>query len=206
LRPRVLVADDHPIMVEGLSRLLGEACEVVGVARSGAEVVESARRLRPDLVVSDVAMPGMSGIDAMRTLREEGALARFVFLSFHAEGRLVADAMRNGASGYLLKEAAGDELLHAIEVVMAEGTYVMPQVTEDVLRLLAAPATDAGPKLSPRKREVLRLIAQGKRMKEIAAELSISIRTVEDHKYQLMRALGVESTAELVRFAVKLGL
>jgi len=206
LRPRVLVADDHPIMVEGLSRLLGEACEVVGVARSGAEVVESARRLRPDLVVSDVAMPGMSGIDAMRTLREEGSPARFVFLTFHAEARVVADALRHGASGYLLKEAAGDELLHAIEVVMAERTYVMPQVTEDVLSLIAAPARDVAPELSPRKREVLRLIAQGKRMKGIAAELQISIRTVEDHKYQLMRALGVESTAELVRFAVKLGL
>jgi DNA-binding NarL/FixJ family response regulator len=206
LRPRVLVADDHPIMAEGLSRLLGEACEVVGVARSGAEVVESARRLRPDVVISDVTMPGMSGIDAMRTLREEGSPARFVFLTFHAEAPVVADALRSGASGYLLKEAAGDELLLAVEAVMAERTYVMPQVTEDVLRLIAAPAGEVGPELSPRKREVLRLIAQGKRMKEIAAELNLSIRTVEDHKYQLMRALGVESTAELVRFAVKLGL
>ena len=206
MRPRVLVADDHPIMAEGLSRLLGEACEVVGVARSGAEVVESARRLRPDLVVSDVTMPGMSGIDAMRTLREEGSEARFVFLTFHAEALVVADALRSGAAGYLLKEAAGDELLQAIEAVMAERTYVMPQVTEDVMRLIAAPPADVGPELSPRKREVLRLIAQGKRMKEIAAELDLSIRTVEDHKYQLMRALGVESTAELVRFAVKLGL
>jgi DNA-binding NarL/FixJ family response regulator len=200
LRPRVLVADDHPIMAEGLSRLLGEACEVVGVARTGPEVVESARRLGPDLVVSDVTMPGISGIDAMRTLREEGSSARFVFLTFHADARVIADALRNGASGYLLKEAAGDELLHAIREVMAERTYVMPQITEEVLRLLAAP------EISPRKREVLRLIAQGKRMKEIAAELGISIRTVEDHKYQLMHALGVESTAELVRFAVKLGL
>ena len=206
MRPRVLVADDHPIMAEGLSRLLGESCEVVGVARSGTEVVESARRLRPDIVISDVTMPGMSGIDAMRTLREEGSPARFVFLTFHAEAPVVADALRSGASGYLLKEAAGDELLHAIEAVMAERTYVMPQVTEDVMRLIAAPAGEAGPELSPRKREVLRLIAQGKRMKEIAAELDLSIRTVEDHKYQLMRALGVESTAELVRFAVKLGL
>ena len=206
MRPRVLVADDHPIVAEGVSRLLAEACEVIGVARSGAEVVESARRLRPDLVVSDVTMPGMSGIDAMRTLQAEGSSARFVFLTFHAEAQMVADALRNGASGYLLKEAAGDELMHAIEVVMAERTYVMPQVTEDVLSLIAAPARDVAPELSPRKREVLRLIAQGKRMKEIAAELEISIRTVEDHKYQLMRALGVESTAELVRFAVKLGL
>ena len=206
MRPRVLVADDHPIMVEGLSRLLGEACEVVGVARSGPEVVENARRLRPDLVVSDVSMPGMSGIDAMRTLREEGSQARFVFLTFHAEARVVADALRYGASGYLLKEAAADELLHAIQVVMAERTYVMPQITEDVLRLFAAPARGAAPELSPRKREILALIARGKRMKEIATELDISIRTVEDHKYQLMRALGVESTAELVRFAVKLGL
>jgi two-component system, NarL family, response regulator NreC len=206
MRPRVLVADDHPIMVEGLSRLLGEACEVVGVARTGPEVVENARRLRPDLVVSDVSMPGMSGIDAMRTLREEGSQARFVFLTFHAEARVVADALRYGASGYLLKEAAGDELLHAIQAVMAERTYVMPQITEDVLRLFAAPARGGAPELSPRKREILALIARGKRMKEIAAELDISIRTVEDHKYQLMRALGVESTAELVRFAVKLGL
>jgi DNA-binding NarL/FixJ family response regulator len=148
----------------------------------------------------------MSGIDAMRTLREEGSPARFVFLTFHAEARVVADALRYGASGYLLKEAAADELLHAIQVVMAERTYVMPEITEDVLRLFGAPAGGAAPELSPRKREILALIARGKRMKEIAAELDISIRTVEDHKYQLMRALGVESTAELVRFAVKLGL
>ncbi len=147
----------------------------------------------------------LSGMDARRTLREEGSPARFVFLTFPAEARVVADALRKGASGYLLKEAAGDELLHAIEAVMAERTHVMPQVTEDVLRLIAAPARVA-PELSPRKREVLRLIAQGKRMKQIAAELKISIRTVEDHKYQLMHALGVESTAELVRFAIKLGL
>jgi len=206
LRPRVIIAEDQRIMAEGLCHLLGEACEVVGVARTGAEVVESARRLEPDLVVSDVTMPGMSGIDAMRALRAEGSRARFVFLTFQAEASLLADALRHGASGYLRKDAAGDELLRAIEAVMEERTYVMPQIAEDVVRRLVAPSAHAEPELSPRKREVLRLIAQGKRMKEIAAELGISVRTVEDHKYELMRALGVETTAELVRFAVKLGL
>jgi DNA-binding NarL/FixJ family response regulator len=206
MRPSVLLADDHAMVAEGLSRLISEVAQLVGIVRDGHQLVESARRLRPDIVVADVDMPGMGGLDAMRVLKAEGSSARFIFLTVHGEPRLAAEAMRHGASGYLLKEAAGEELLSAIRAVKEGQSYLTPLITKDVLRALAAPSGAPQPELSPRQREVLRLIAEGKRMKEIAAALGISVRTVEDHKYQLMRTLDLESTAALVRFAVKQGL
>ena len=148
-------------------------------------------------------MPGMSGIDAMRQLKAEGSEARFIFLTVHTEARLAAEAMRSGASGYLLKQAAGNELFDAIHAVMSGRTYLTPLITADVLRNLTSPADVAERELTPRQREVLRLLAQGKRMKEIAAELDISVRTVENHKAHLFQVLGLGSTADLVRFAIK---
>jgi len=204
--PRVLLADDHAMVAEGLGRLIAEVAQLVGVVRDGPQLVESARRLCPDIVVADVDMPGMSGIDAMRVLKAERSSARFIFLTVHGEPRLAAEAMRHGASGYLLKEAAGEELLNAIRAAMEGRSYLTPLITKGVLQALAAPAGAPEEELTPRQREVLRLIAEGKRMKEIAAALGISVRTVEDHKYQLMRLLDLDSTAALVRFAVKQGL
>jgi DNA-binding NarL/FixJ family response regulator len=206
MRPSVLLADDHAMVAEGLSRLIAEVAQLVGIVRDGHQLVEGARRLRPDIVVADVDMPGMSGIDAMRLLKAEGSSAQFIFLTVHGEPRLAAEAMRHGASGYLLKEAAGEELLSAIRAVRAGQSYLTPLITKDVLRALATPSGAPKVELSARQREVLRLIAEGRRMKEIAAALGISVRTVEDHKYQLMRLLDLDSTAALVRFAVKQGL
>jgi len=203
MRPRVLLADDHAIIAEGLARLVADVADLVGQVNDGARLVEEARRLRPDIVVADVTMPGMSGIDAMRLLKAEGSEARFIFLTIHTEARLAAEAMRSGASAYLLKQAAGNELFDAIQAVMNGRTYLTPLITGDVLRNLAAPADAAERELTPRQREVLRLLAQGKRMKEIAAELDLSVRTVENHKAQLLRVLGLGSTADLVRFAIK---
>jgi len=191
------------MVAEGLARIVVEIGDVVANVRDGLEMVEAARRLRPDIIVADVTMPGMSGIDAMRQLRAEGSQARFIFLTIHTEARLAAEALRAGASGYLLKQAAGDELLSAIRTVLEGRTYLTPMLTKEVLQNLASPETTSEPKLTPRQREVLRRIAQGERLKEIAFALGISVRTVEDHKYQLMRSLGVESTADLVRFAIK---
>jgi two-component system, NarL family, response regulator NreC len=206
MRPSVLLADDHAMVAEGLSRLIAEVAQLVGIVRDGHQLVEGARRLRPDIVVADVDMPGMSGIEAMRLLKAEGSSAQFIFLTVHGEPRLAAEAMRHGASGYLLKEAAGEELLSAIRAVRAGQSYLTPLITKDVLRALATPSGAPKVELSARQREVLRLIAEGRRMKEIAAALGISVRTVEDHKYQLMRLLDLDSTAALVRFAVKQGL
>ena len=203
MRPRVLLADDHAVVAEGLARLIADVADLVGQVNDGRRLVDETRRLRPDIVVTDVTMPGMSGIDAMRELKAEGAEARFIFLTIHTEARVAAEAMRAGASGYVLKQAAGHELFDAIQAVMSARTYLTPLITGDVLRSLTLPADADERGLTPRQREVLRLLAQGKRMKEIAAELNISVRTVENHKSHLHQLLRLESTADLVRFAIK---
>ena len=203
MRPKVLLADDHAIIAEGLARLIADVADLVGQVNDGLRLVEDVRRLRPDIVVADVTMPGMSGIDAMRLLKAEGSEARFIFLTIHTEARLAAEAMRSGASGYLLKQAAGNELFDAIHAVMSGRTYLTPLITGDVLRKLTSPSDPAERELTARQREVLRLLAQGKRMKEIAAELEISVRTVENHKAHLLQVLSLGSTADLVRFAIK---
>jgi DNA-binding NarL/FixJ family response regulator len=206
VRPRVILADDHLMVAEGLGRLLGEVADVVACVSDGRQLVASARALRPDVIVADVTMPVMSGLDAMRELRADGSRARFIFLTIHTEPQLAAEALRAGASGYLLKQAAGDELLEAIRAVMDGRTYLTSLITKDVLWTMANASNGETPTLTPRQLDVLRLIAQGKRMKEIAAELDLSVRTIEDHKAQLLRTLGLETTADLVKFAVRQGL
>jgi DNA-binding NarL/FixJ family response regulator len=203
MRAKVLLADDHAIIAEGLARLIGDVGDLVGQVNDGLRLVEEARRLRPDIIVADITMPGMSGIDAMRQLKSEGSASRFIFLTIHADARLAAEAMRAGASGYLLKQAAGNELFDAIHAVMSGRTYLTPLITGEVLRKLTLPPDAAERELTPRQREVLRLLAEGKRMKEIASELDISVRTVENHKAQLLQVLSLGSTADLVRFAIK---
>jgi DNA-binding NarL/FixJ family response regulator len=203
MRPKVLLADDHAIIAEGLARLIEDVADLVGRVNDGVRLVEETRRLRPDIVIADITMPGMSGIDAMRQLKAEKSEARFIFLTIHTEARLAAEAMRSGASAYLLKQAAGDELFDAIQAVAQGRTYLTPLITGDVLRNLTAPADTVERELTPRQRDVLRLLAQGKRMKEIAAELDLSVRTVENHKAHLQDVLSLSSTADLVRFAIK---
>lgn len=206
MRPRVVLADDHVMVAEGLGRLVGEVADLVAQVADGKQLVEAVQRLKPDIVVSDVTMPVMSGLDALRQLKTGGSKARFIFLTVHADPQLATQAIREGACGYLLKAAAGEELIDAIRAVMAERIYLTPHITRDVLQTMSRTRGDDRPSLSPRQLELLRLIAQGKRMKEIAAQLNISVRTVEDHKSQLLAALGAKSTADLVKFAVKQGL
>ena len=202
MRPRVLLADDHALVAEGLARLIGEVADLVAQVTDGQHLVEQARRLRPDIVVSDITMPGMSGIDAMRQLKAEHSPARFIFITVHTEPSIAAEAMRAGAAGYVLKHAAGEELLDAIRAVMGGRTYLSPLITGDVLKRTAL-TTQSQRELTARQREVLRLLAQGKRMKEIAAELDISIGTVQDHRTHLLELLHLENTADLIRFAIK---
>jgi DNA-binding NarL/FixJ family response regulator len=194
------------MVAEGLGRLISEVADLVGRVADGRQLVDSARRLKPDIIISDVSMPVMSGLDALRQLKAEGSQARFIFLTVHTEAQLAAEAMRAGASGYLLKAAAGEELFEAIRAVMAGRVYLTPHITGDVLRIISGRANQGECQLTSRQREVLQLIVEGKRMKEIAADLNISVRTVEGHKSQLLLALGVKSTADLVKFALKHGL
>jgi two-component system, NarL family, response regulator NreC len=205
-RPRVLVADDHAIMVQGLGRLLEGEAEIVATASDGQQLVERARQHRPDIIVSDINMPGMSGLDAMRRLKGDGFRSKFIFLTLHTDSRLAAEAMRAGASGYLLKHAAAEELIAAIHAVMEGHTYLTPLMTREVLWAIGQPDGVQSPALTPRQLDVLRLIAEGKRMKEIANELNISVRTVETHKQDLLQTLGLETTADLIKFAVRQGL
>ena len=204
-RRTVLLADDHAIVAEGLATLLKGRFDLVGTVSNGNELIDAVRKLRPDVIVADIAMPVLSGMEALRRLKAARSSAKVIFLTMHADAQLATEAFRAGASGYVLKQSAGEELIAAIQEVLQGRTYLTPLITKDVIANFTE-STPPNVKLTPRQREVLRLIAEGKRMKEIGAILDLSTRTVETHKYEMMRGLGVESTAELVRYAVQIGL
>jgi DNA-binding NarL/FixJ family response regulator len=202
-RARVLLADDHDIVVIGLVSLLQVEFELAGTVRDGRALVEAAKALRPDVIVADISMPVYSGLEALRRLKAEGLDPRVVFLTMHDDARLATEALRAGAAGYLLKQHAGEELLPAVRESLQGRVYLTPLLAKDVLTPLIEPAAPAGARLTPRQREVLRLVAEGRTMKEIASALHLSRRTVETHKYDMMRALGVATTAELIRYALQ---
>jgi DNA-binding NarL/FixJ family response regulator len=203
---RVLLADDHTIVAQGLASLLRDDFDLVGTVGDGKALLDAARRLRPDVIVADMAMPVMDGLEALHRLKATRSNAKVIFLTMHADPQLATEALRAGASGYVLKHSAGEELITAIQEVLQGRTYLTPRIANDVISSLMAPAKYAAVTLTPRQCEVLRLIAEGWRMKEIAAALQLSTRTVETHKYDMMRILGVQSTAGLVRYAIHLGL
>jgi DNA-binding NarL/FixJ family response regulator len=202
-RHTVLLADDHTIVTEGLTRLLRDhGFNVVDAVSDGHQLIEAARRLRPDVIVTDVSMPGLSGLDVLARLKAERIDSLVVVLTMHHDPNLAALAMRGGASGYLLKESAGEELVAALGQVLQGRIYLTPALTRDVMERMSGSPTAPEAKLTPRQHDVLRLIVKGQRMKEIAANLGLSTRTVETHKYEMMEALGLHSTAELVRYAL----
>ena len=201
-RARILIAEDHTIVMEGLTTLLSVDFDVVGGVADGRTLVAAARQLRPDIIVTDIAMPGMNGLEACRQLQAEGIEAKVIFLTMHG-GRLATEALQAGASGFLLKDSAGEELVTAIRQVLQGHVYLTPAVTRDVMAGMAGGPPAAAPALSPRQREVLRFIVEGRRMKEIAALLELSTRTVETHRYEMMHTLGVETTAALIRYAIE---
>jgi DNA-binding NarL/FixJ family response regulator len=202
-RPTVLLADDHAIVTDGLSRILKEAAfDVVGAVRDGELLLDAARRLRPDVIITDLAMPRLSGLEVLSRLKRERLESKVILLTMHHDAEVAADAIRAGASGFLLKESAGDELIAAVRHVLDGRVYITPAVTKDVMTRMAGSSKPTEPQLTPRQRDILRLIVKGQRMKEIAANLGLSTRTVEGHKYEMMETLGVTSTAELVRYAL----
>jgi DNA-binding NarL/FixJ family response regulator len=200
--PRVVYADDHRMVAEGIERLLAGTCELIGISHDGPGLLELVHNERPDLILSDVNMPGGSGLDVLKTLRGEGNRTPFVFLTMHAEPALAATAMRAGANGYVLKESAGEELLTALRHVFAGSTYVTPSLGTRYLHA----DTLGMQELTPKQLEVLRLVGAGLRSRQIAERLGLSVRTVEAHKYTIMQILDVHSTLELVRRAEDLGL
>ncbi len=202
-RTTVLLADDHAIVTEGLSRILEKYdLDVVGEVADGHALVDAAKRLRPDVIVTDLSMPGLTGLEVLARLRAEHVDSKVIVLTMHHDASLAAAALRDGASAFLLKESAGDELVTAIRDVLKGRVYLTSALTRDVMAQMSGAASAAEPQLTPRQRDVLRLIVKGQRMKEIAANLGLSVRTVETHKYEMMETLGLHSTAELVRYAL----
>jgi DNA-binding NarL/FixJ family response regulator len=202
-RPTVLIADDHTIVMEGLVSLLKTKFDVVGAVNDGSLLVEAADRLLPDVIITDISMPGLSGIEALRRLKAKRRDTKVIVLTMHADAQLATDAMRAGASGFLVKYSAGEELITAINEVLQGRTYLTPAMTRDVIARMSEASVGPAAELTPRQIEVLRLISEGRRMKEIAAILNLSPRTVESHKYEMMQVLGVQSTAELVKYALQ---
>jgi DNA-binding NarL/FixJ family response regulator len=208
-KPRVVLADDHQIVVEGLRGLLSEDFDLVGSAANGRELLEVCQRLQPDVVVADISMPLLNGIDAARQLRQQGSTAKIVFLTMHPDQTYATRALEAGASGYVLKHAASDELVTAIKAALRGETYISAALRTPALEetlTAASPNVKTVAELTPRQREVLQLVAEGKSAKEIAAILHISPRTAEAHKYKIMDELGLKTSAELVQYAIRHGL
>jgi DNA-binding NarL/FixJ family response regulator len=206
-RPKLLLADDHTMFSQGLQSLLEDEFDLVGAVEDGQALVEAASRLQPDVIVVDISMPVMNGFDAVRQLKKEGVTAKIIFLTMHADDRLLAEAFRCGGSGYVLKQSAGEELIAGIRQVLAGRKYVTPLIATEWAEDISKRVQETQKlTLTPRQREVLQLVVEGCTMKEIATRLGISSRTAESHKYEMMEELGVDSTAELIQYAIKLGL
>ena len=208
-RPRILLADDHSLVLQGIRSLLETRYAVVGTAENGKALVEEALRLRPDLIVLDVSMPILNGIDAAKAIKKVLPCTKLIFLSMHASAVYLRRALEAGASGYVLKSGAAEELLSALERVRAGETYIAPAfgigVIESVRDWARSPER-AAPQLTERQRQMLQLVAEGRQNKEIAEILGVSVKTVEFHRARLMTKLGAHSVAELTRFAIGEGL
>jgi DNA-binding NarL/FixJ family response regulator len=208
-RPRVLLADDHRVVSEGLKRLLADDFELAGVVEDGRALVAAAKKLKPDVIVADITMPHLNGIDAMAQLKKDNAQIKVVFLTMHQDPAYARRALEAGAVGFVVKHSAPAELVMAIHAALKGQTFITPALASDVLRQARhepRETDDPGQLLTPRQREILQLLAEGRSAKEIALTLAISPRTVEFHKYQMMEAHALHSNAELIHFAIKHGI
>lgn len=205
---KILLADDHTIVRQGLKLILSahSDIDVVGEAGNGKEAVELAQKLKPDVVLMDVAMPELNGIEATRRMLEANSRIRVLVLSMHKEAVYVREILKAGARGYILKDAIDSELLNAVRSVARGDGYISPAVSGALLSDYRQNVTDPADLLSNREREVLQLIAEGKTNKEIATRLNLSVYTVDSHRSKIMEKLNLHSTGELVRFAIKHGL
>ena len=208
-RPRVLLADDHKIVAEGLRSLLEQEFELVGTVEDGRALLEAAEKLNPDVIVTDISMPLLNGIEAAQQIKKVTPKVKIVFLTMHPDVTYATRALEAGASGYVLKHAAPSELIKAIKEVLNGRIYLTPMIAKDVLDSFMSEShrrRKAVIELTPRQREVLQLTSEGRSAKEIASILNISTRTVEFHKYRVMDSLGLRTNAELIQYAIKHGI
>jgi DNA-binding NarL/FixJ family response regulator len=208
-RLRILLGDDHSLVVEGIRGLLADGYEVVGSADNGQSLVDAARQLTPDLVILDISMPVLNGIDAGRAIKKANPETKLVFLTMHTNAVYLRKAMEAGASAYVLKSGASAELLSAIDAVCRKNIYVSPGFGQKVLETLAdvpEKASRSVIELTSRQRQILQMIAEGKQNKDIAEVLQVSVKTVEFHRARLMTKLGARTVAELTRVAIEEGL
>ena len=203
-RPRVLLADDHALLLGAFEKLLADEFDIVGQVSDGRAVVAAAETLNPDVVVLDISMPLLNGLEAGRQIKQKSRGVKLVFLTMNEDADLAAEAFRAGASAYVLKRSAASELMTAIREVVQGRSYITPLITEGVVgSLLNVDEAKNRHELTPRQVEVLQLLAEGRSMKEVARVLDLTPRTVAFHKYRMMEQIGVKSTAELVQYAVK---
>ena len=203
-RPRVLLADDHALLLGAFEKLLAGECDIVGQVADGRALVAEAEKLKPDVIVLDISMPLLNGLEAGRQIKQKLRDVKLIFLTMNEDADLAAEAFRSGASGYVLKRSAASELSTAIREVMQGRSYVTPLITEGLVGSLQhAEERKPAHELTARQREVLQLLAEGRSMKEVASVLNVTPRTVAFHKYRMMEQLKVKSTAELIQYAVK---
>ena len=203
-RPRVLLADDHSLVLGAFENLLSGECDIVGQVADGRALIDAAEKLKPDVIVLDIGMPLLNGLEAGRQIKRRLREVKLVFLTMHEDADLAADAFRSGASAYLLKRSAASELVTAIREVMQGRSYVTPLITAGLVgSLLNVDEQKPAPELTPRQREILQLLAEGRSMKEVGNLLNLTARTVAFHKYRIMDQLKVKSTAELIQYAVR---
>jgi DNA-binding NarL/FixJ family response regulator len=207
-RPRVLLADDHQMLLDSFKRMLETSYEVVGCVTDGRALLQAAPLLKPDVIVLDVSMPHLNGIDACARLQQEMPQVKLIFLTMNEDPDLAVEAFRLGASGYLLKSSASSELFSAIQSVLTDKLYITPLLTKGapIGVFLSRKVDFLSRSLTTRQREVLQLIAEGYPMKQAADILKVTARTIAFHKYTMMEELGLKTTAELVQYAVQLGL
>jgi DNA-binding NarL/FixJ family response regulator len=207
-RPRVLLADDHQMLADALRAVVEPRCQVVGTVSDGRALLEAAGRLQPDIIILDIGMPQLNGIDAGHKLKQSLPNVKLIFMTMHEDPYLVGAAFRAGASAFLLKEAAASELTEAIDQVLKGGSYVTPSASEGLNNIsLRDPKNRAhAPEPTPRQREVIQLLAEGRSMKEVAYELKITRRTVAGHKYAVMELLQLKTNADLVQYAIQKGI
>jgi DNA-binding NarL/FixJ family response regulator len=215
MKPRILIADDHVLVAEGIQKLLDSDVEVMGIFSDGRSLIRAVTETRPDLIIIDISLPLLNGLDAARQIKQVDPNIKMLMLTMHADQGFVVEAFRVGVAGYVLKQSLSNELQHAVREVLKGNTYISPSVAQGLVEYMNRPAQAGDGEaegrgfdhtLSPRQREVLQLVAEGRSTKEIAAILNVSTKTVEFHRTRIMKELGLKTRPELTKYAIANGI